>query len=57
MVWLDPVLPPWIGRLRVDRIPLAGHRVTVEVDQDGYRVEGLPPELEVITSPRAPLTA
>ena len=56
-VWLDPVLPQRIGYLRVDRIPLAGSRVTVEVDHDEVKVEGLPPDLELIRHPRQPLTA
>ncbi len=56
-VWIAPVLPEWIRRLRVDRIPLAGHRVTVEVTGDGVQIEGLPPEIEVIGLPRHPLPA
>ena len=56
-VWVDPVLPQRIGYLRVDRIPLAGSRVTVEVDHDEVKVEGLAPDLELIRHPRQPLTA
>ncbi|MHB8669405.1 MAG: amylo-alpha-1,6-glucosidase [Acidimicrobiales bacterium] len=56
-VWLDPVLPEGMDHLRVDRIPLAGARVTVEVDRSGVKVDGLPPELELLASPRHPLTA
>jgi glycogen debranching enzyme len=56
-VWLSPALPPWIGYLRVDRIPLAGSRVTVEVEGDQFKVEGLAPEVELIEEPRKPLTA
>jgi glycogen debranching enzyme len=56
-VWVDPVLPQRIGYLRVDRIPLAGSRVTVEVDHDEVKVEGLAPDLELIRHPRNPLTA
>jgi glycogen debranching enzyme len=56
-VWLAPVLPPWINYLRVDRIPLAGRRVTVEVDGDDVRVEGLAADIELIGEPRKPLTA
>jgi glycogen debranching enzyme len=54
-VWLAPVVPPEIGWLRVERIPLAGGRVSVEVDGDDVKVEGLPPELDLITAPRNPL--
>ena len=56
-VWLSPVLPPEITHLRVDRIPLAGRRVTVEVTEGNVKVEGLPPELELISVPRDPMTA
>ena len=56
-VWVAPVLPQGIGYLRVDRIPLAGPRVTVEVDHDEVKVEGLAPDLELIRHPRSPLTA
>jgi len=56
-LWLDPALPERIGRLRVDRIPLGGRRVTVDVDGDDVNVEGLPPEIEWVRHPRKPLTA
>jgi glycogen debranching enzyme len=55
-VWLDPVLPPGIDYLRVERIPLAGRGVTVEVADGRTKVEGLPPEVELIEAPRQPLT-
>ncbi|HEX2046855.1 MAG TPA: glycogen debranching N-terminal domain-containing protein [Acidimicrobiales bacterium] len=56
-VWLDPVLPPKMKRLCVARIPLAGRRVTVEVDQSSFSVDGLGPDVELVKSPRDPLTA
>jgi glycogen debranching enzyme len=56
-VWLSPVLPDRIGHLLVDRIPLAGRRVTVEVNDGDVKVEGLPPHVEVVSEPRHPLTA
>jgi glycogen debranching enzyme len=56
-VWLSPVLPSAIGHLRVERIPLVGRRVTVDVSDGNVKVEGLPPEFEVVTEPRHPLTA
>ncbi|HEX2042642.1 MAG TPA: glycogen debranching N-terminal domain-containing protein [Acidimicrobiales bacterium] len=56
-VWLAPALPDRIGYLRVDRIPLAGRRVTVEVSDGDVKVEGLPPEIEWIDAPRKPSTA
>ena len=57
-VWVAPVLPEGIGPLQVQRIPLGGRRITIAVEADGScTVTGLPPELELVTSPRAPLTA
>jgi glycogen debranching enzyme len=56
-VWLSPTLPPWINYLRVDRIPLAGRRVTVEIDGGDVRVEGLSDDIELVAEPRKPLTA
>ncbi|MDP1804312.1 MAG: trehalase family glycosidase, partial [Acidimicrobiales bacterium] len=56
-IWLDPVLPAGIRRLRVDRIPLAGRRVTVAVDRFGMHAEGLGAGVELVQSPRRPLTA
>ena len=54
--WLAPVLPEGMSRLRVEGIPLGGSRVTVTVDRDSVEVEGLPPELELVGSPRQPST-
>ncbi|MGI9032685.1 MAG: amylo-alpha-1,6-glucosidase [Acidimicrobiales bacterium] len=56
-VWLDPLLPEGMGHLRVDRIPLGGRRVTVDVTADDVSVDGLPPDLEWVRRPRKPLTA
>ena len=57
-VWLAPVLPEGMAPLQVQRIPLAGRRITVSVEADGScSVDGLPPEIELVTSARAPLTA
>ena len=56
-VWMCPVLPEEIGELKVERIPLAGRRVSVHVHDGNVKVDGLPPELELITTPRHPLTA
>ncbi len=56
-VWVDPVLPEWIGRLRVGNIPLAGRRVTIDADHDGATIEGLESDVELVREPREPLTA
>jgi glycogen debranching enzyme len=55
-VWLQPALPEQIGRLRVDRIPLAGSRVSVDVQGDRVSIDGLPADLELVDAPRHPLT-
>ncbi|MEA2702779.1 MAG: hypothetical protein QOD63_724 [Actinomycetota bacterium] len=56
-VWVDPVLPEWMGRLRVGNIPLAGRRVTIDADRDGATIEGLESGVELVREPREPLTA
>ncbi len=56
-VWVDPVLPEWIGRLRVGNIPLAGRLVTIDVDTNGTTIEGLESDVELVREPREPLTA
>src|SRR5205085_5227643 len=44
-VSVAPAVPGAFGRLRVDGIPLAGARVSVDVAADGsFHVEGLPPD-------------
>ncbi len=58
--WVCPSLPEGIDHLRVDGIPLAGARVTIEVGggvPGGFTVSGLPPEIELIRAPRHPSTA
>ncbi|MGQ0521007.1 MAG: amylo-alpha-1,6-glucosidase [Actinomycetota bacterium] len=56
-VWLSPALPPEVGRLRVERIPLGGRRVGVTAVDGDVKIEGLPADVEVVTTPRDPLTA
>jgi glycogen debranching enzyme len=57
-VSVAPAVPASFGRLRVHGIPLAGARVSVEVAPDGtFEVEGLPPDVELVSEPRRPLTA
>jgi glycogen debranching enzyme len=56
-LWLSPVLPPAIGRLRVERIPLLGGMVTVSVEGDRVEVDDLPPGVALVPEPRPPLAA
>jgi glycogen debranching enzyme len=55
--WLAPRLPAGMHHLKVQGIPLAGARVTVEVEGDDVEVTGLPPEIELVRGPRHPSTA
>jgi glycogen debranching enzyme len=58
--WLCPNLPEDIGYLKVDGIPLAGSRVTIEVGSEvpgTVAISGLPEEIELIREPRRPSTA
>ncbi|MBO0731237.1 MAG: hypothetical protein J2P57_18415, partial [Acidimicrobiaceae bacterium] len=55
-VWLRPALPERIRFLHVGRIPLAGARVSVTVEEDKMSVDGLPDDLELVEAPRHPLT-
>jgi len=56
-VFVSPALPASIGRLRVDGIPLAGARVSVDVGPDGFEVSGLPSTVALVREPRSPLAA
>jgi glycogen debranching enzyme len=53
-VWLAPALPETVQRLRVERIPLAGSRVNIEVEGDKVSLEGLPKDVDLVHHPRAP---
>ena len=55
--WLAPLLPEGMKRLKVEGIPLAGARVSVEVEGDDVQIEGLPTTLELVARPRDPATA
>ena len=55
-LWLSPVVPPGIGRLRVGHIPLGGGRMAVTVDGNDVEVEGLPPGVELVREARKPLS-
>ena len=53
-VSLQPELPPWLSRIRVEGILVAGHRLTVDVDEDHLDVSGAG-DLDVITTARPPV--
>lgn len=51
-LFVDPVLPAEITRLHVEGIPLAGGRVTIDVENGHAEVSGTPPEIEVVRGVR-----
>jgi glycogen debranching enzyme len=52
-VWCSPEVPARMLPLRVEALRIAGSMVSVEISRRGWRVEGLPPGLELIRRPRA----
>ena len=56
-VWIAPRLLPGMTELRVDNIALGDGRVSVIVDDEGVKVEGVPDGIDVVYEPRNPLTA
>jgi glycogen debranching enzyme len=56
LLWIDPALPASVGRLRLERVPLADGRMSISVDGTDVQLHGLPPGIEVIHRGREPLT-
>lgn len=56
-IWMAPELPPGMTELHVDNIALGGGRVRVSVTENGTKVDGLPADIELVTSAREPITA
>ena len=50
MVRIAPAVPEHMLPLRVERIPLAGARVDVEVRADGWTVDGLPGGVRLVVA-------
>ena len=48
---LAPVVPEWIGRLRLERVPILGGDLTIEVEGDDAQVLSAPADLRIV--PRA----
>ncbi len=51
---LAPAIPDWVGRIRIEGIPVNGGRLSIEAEQDSLRVLEVPDGLEVIEAPRDP---
>jgi len=56
-VWCDPAVPAALLPLRIEGVHLGGARMGVEVTEADWQLIGLPPEIELVAEPRAPLTA
>jgi glycogen debranching enzyme len=56
-LWLAPALLPGTRWLRVENVPLMGGRINIHIEDDAVQVDGLPPGVERLAEPRAPLTA
>jgi len=56
-VWCAPVVPARLLPLSIEALHIAGGTASVEVSRRGWRVDGLPPGLELIRRPRSPLSA
>jgi glycogen debranching enzyme len=55
IVHVAPVLPPGVGRIEIDDIPLLGGRISIAADGDAVDVRDVPPGIEVVHGPRSPL--
>jgi glycogen debranching enzyme len=51
---LAPAVPDWVGLLRLERIPLMGAELTLEVRGDNVHAPDLPPGLTIVHTPRLP---
>ncbi|HLI15343.1 MAG TPA: glycogen debranching N-terminal domain-containing protein [Acidimicrobiales bacterium] len=51
-VWLAPSLGDGFGPLHLENVPLAGHRLTIDVDGTDVHVDGLPKDLRLVLEPR-----
>ena len=56
-VWCAPAVPARMLPLRVEGLHIADGMASVDVSRRGWRVEGLPPGLELIRRARRPMTA
>jgi glycogen debranching enzyme len=50
---IAPAVPDWIGTLRLDRIPIMGGHLAIEVTGEVVRVLEVPPGLSIISDPRS----
>jgi hypothetical protein len=50
-IWVAPVLPPGVGRLRVAGIDIGGQKLDIDIDADRCEISGAGP-LTINTAPR-----
>jgi glycogen debranching enzyme len=56
-LWCDPAIPARFLPLRIDSLHVGGARVSVDVRQDGWSLDGLGEALSLVRSGRDPQTA
>ncbi len=56
-LWCDPAIPAGFLPLRIESLHVAGARVSVDVREDGWSLDGLGEILRLVRSGRDPLTA
>jgi glycogen debranching enzyme len=57
LLHLAPAVPDWIGTLRLERIPIMGGFLGVEVSGERVKVLEVPEGLELVADPRVPTRA
>ncbi|MFZ4584734.1 MAG: glycogen debranching N-terminal domain-containing protein [Acidimicrobiia bacterium] len=53
---IAPILPEWMGRLRVDKIPLLAGHLSIEVEDDRLQVLEAPEGVDIVSEPRRATT-
>ena len=48
---LAPAIPEWLGRFRLDGIPIMGGRLSLEVDGDRVESISVPDHLQIVPTP------
>ena len=54
LLHLAPAVPAWIGTLGLERVPITGGHLGIEVEGETVRVREVPPGLQIVADPRLP---
>jgi glycogen debranching enzyme len=54
LLHLAPAVPEWIGTLRLERVPIMGGHLGIEVAGEDVRVHEVPHGLQIVSDPRRP---